>query len=71
MGWEVEGITFFCAFLKMSLKVIFHPKVIKVPEISRTGKLSFTSNSKKKKKKKAVKHVTMELIINLYRLIFP
>lgn len=47
MGWEVEGVTFSCAFLIMSLKVIFHPRVIEVPEISRTGRPFIISNSKK------------------------
>lgn len=43
------GNYFFLYFslLFTSLKVIFHPRVIEVPEISRTGRPSFTSNSKK------------------------
>lgn len=32
----------------MTLKVIFHPRVIEVPEISGTGKPSFTNNGEKK-----------------------
>ena len=49
MGWEGEGVTFSYTLLLviMSLKVIFHPRVIEVPEISRTGRPSFTSKSKK------------------------
>ena len=49
MMWEAEGVTFSYTFLFiiMSLKVIFHPRVVEVPEISRTGRPSFTSNSKK------------------------
>lgn len=62
------GSSFFLSSPYNVSQVPFHPGVIEVSEISRVGRPSFTTNSKN-----IFEQLSMlrELIINLYRLIFP